>query len=128
MLRPTLLLLLLSLGGCATLPGPTGQLDRMTRAQAEGRDTANAAEVAEGDCLAQPGEPACLRIQAIRGRACLALARAEAAPGAACPPPTASVRKQLDCAVDAYAKARGAAPAGSVDAVNLAENSARAQY
>lgn len=122
------LTLLLLLGGCAAVTGSTGQLDRMTQAQTEGRDAANAAEVAEGDCLTQPREPACLRIQAIRGRACLALARAEAAPGAACPPPTASARKNLDCAVDAYAKAQGAAPAGSVDAVNLAENAARAQY
>ena len=122
------LTLLLLLGACATVTGPTGQLDRMTKAQTEGRDAANAAEVAEGDCLTKPTDAACLRIQAIRGRACLSLARAEAAPGAACPPPTAAARKSLDCAVDAYAKAQGAAPAGSADAVNLAENAARAQY
>lgn len=120
--------LLLLLGACAALPGPTPQLERMTKAQTEGRDAANAAEVAEGDCLTQPSDPACLRIQAIRGRACLALARTEAAAGAACPPPTASARRNLDCAVDAYGKAQGAAPAGSADAVNLAENAARAQY
>lgn len=125
-MRPLILLLLLA--GCSAMPGTTTQLDRMTKAQTEGRDAANAAEVPEGDCATQPSDPACLRIQAIRGRACLALARAEAAPGAACPPPTAAARRNLDCAVDAYAKAHGAAPAGSVDAVNLAENTARAQY
>lgn len=123
-----ILTLLLLLGACAAVTGPTGQLDRMTKAQTEGRDAANAAEVPDGDCVAQPSEPACLRIQAIRGRACLSLARAEAAPGAACPPPTATARHNLDCAVDAYSKARGAAPAGSADALNLAENTARAQY
>lgn len=116
------------LAACAAVSGPTAQLERMTRAQTEGRDAANAAEMPDADCAAKPDDAACLRIQAIRGRACLALARAEAAPGAACPPPTASVRSHLDCAVDAYAKARGAAPAGSADALNLAENTARAQY
>jgi hypothetical protein len=122
------LLPLLLLAACAAVSGPTAQLERMTAAQAAGRDAANAAEVPDGDCASKPQDDACLRIQAIRGRACLALARAEAAPGAACPPPTAAARRNLDCAVDAYAKARGAAPAGSVDAVNVAENTARAQY
>lgn len=116
------------LSACAAVSGPTAQLERMTKAQAAGQDAANAAETPDGDCAAKPDDPACLRIQAIRGRACLALARAEAAPGAACPPPSATVKRHLDCAVDAYAKARGAAPAGSVDALNLAENAARAQY
>lgn len=116
------------LAACAAVPGTTSQLDRMTRAQADGQDAANAAEVPEGDCAGAATDPACARIQAIRGRACLAMARAEAAPGAACPPPTASARKHLDCAVAAYAKARTAAAAGTVDAANLAENAARAQY
>jgi hypothetical protein len=116
------------LAACAAVSGPTAQLERMTQAQTQGNDAANAAEQPDGDCAAKPQDAACLRIQAIRGRACLALARAEAAPGAACPPPTATVRRHLDCAVEAYAKAQGAAPAGSADALNLAENTARAQY
>ena len=116
------------LAACAAMPGPTSQLEKMTKAQTEGRDAANAAETPEGDCAGASADAGCQRIQAIRGRACLALARAEAAPGAACPPPTATARKNLDCAVDAYAKARTAAPAGSADAVNIAENAARAQY
>lgn len=120
--------LLLLLAACAAAPGNSGQLDRMSKAQTEGRDAANAAEVAEGDCLSQPTDAACLRIQAIRGRACLALARSEAAPGAACPPPTPSARRHLDCAVEAYSKAGGAASTGSADAQNLTENAARAQY
>jgi len=125
-LLPTLSVVLIA--ACAVVSGPTAQLERMTQAQTAGRDAANAAEQPDGDCAAKPQDAACLRIQAIRGRACLALARAEAAPGAACPPPTATARSHLDCAVDAYAKAHGAAPAGSADALNLAENTARAQY
>jgi hypothetical protein len=118
----------LLLGACAAVPGggPSSQLDRMTQAQKQGLDAQNAAEVPDADCVSNPSAAACLRIQAIRGRACLALAQKEAAPGAACPPP--STRANLDCAVDAYAKAGGTTADEREDAENLAENTARARY
>jgi len=117
--------LILLLAGCA---GPVPMLERMQKAQSEGRDAANAAESPDSVCPANAADPACARIHAIRGRACLALARAEAAPGAACPPPSATARAHLDCAIESYARAGGASPAGSADAMNLSENAARAKY
>ncbi|RYE80041.1 MAG: hypothetical protein EOO80_04905 [Oxalobacteraceae bacterium] len=118
--------LLLVLSACAALPGSTAQLERMTQAQSQGLDAQNAAEVPGDECTKEPGAPACQRIQAIRGRACLALARKEAAEGAACPPPSA--RKHLDCAVAAFASAGGTTAGEMEDKENLAENTARARY
>lgn len=118
--------LLLVLGACAALPGSTAQLERMTEAQKKGLDAQNAAEIPGDECIKEPSTPGCQRIQAIRGRACLALARKEAAEGAACPPPSA--RKHLDCAVEAYASAGGTTAGESEDKENLAENTARARY
>lgn len=118
--------LLLLLGACAAVAPSTEQLQRMTDAQAKALDAQNAAELPVADCLKDPSATACQRIQAIRGRACLALARKEAAAGAACPPPSA--KKHLDCAVDAYANAGGTTAGEMEDAENLAENTARARY
>jgi hypothetical protein len=118
--------LLLVLSACAALPGSTAQLERMTDAQTKGLDAQNAAEAPGDECVKEPSAPGCQRIQAIRGRACLALARKEAAEGAACPPPSA--RKHLDCAVDAYSKAGGTTAGELEDKENLTENTARARY
>jgi hypothetical protein len=118
--------LLLLVGACSTLSASTAQLERMTDAQARSLDAQNAAEVPASECDTAPATPACQRIQAIRGRACLALARKETAAGAACPPPSA--KKQLDCAVDAYSKAGGTTAGELEDAANLAENTARARF
>lgn len=120
--------LLLILAGCASLPGPVAQLDGFTADQTAGRFDSIAKATVVSDCRATPfGSDACPRIHAIRARACLELARQEAAPGAACPPASASARQNLGCAVESYALAGNAALTGG-DASNLTENRARARY
>jgi|GEM_PF-1883716 len=114
---------------CASvpLPGATAQLDRLKSLQSQEKFEDIAKEEPNSDCLARPfGAEACPQIHAIRGRAYLTLAMREAQPGARCPMPTQTARANMEHAIGAYGLAAGAAPAGSEDAANLAENQALA--
>ncbi|MFL1463257.1 hypothetical protein ACI6QG_13705 [Roseococcus sp. DSY-14] len=94
--------LALLLGGCApvaaVLDPPLAQLARWESAT----DAAIAAEAPR----CPPGHPACFRLHARRAEACMALAMAARAPGAACPPRS----DHLDCAAAGYAAARALRP------------------
>lgn len=101
-----LVLPLLALAACDLLDAPVAQLDRFEQARREGRLAAIAEEPVPAGCTGE----ACARLHAIRAEACLALALADRAPGAACPGPSEEVRARLDCAAAGYAAA-GPAPA-----------------
>jgi hypothetical protein len=101
-----LVLPLLALAACDLLDAPVAQLDRFEQARREGRLAAIAEEPVPPGCTGE----ACPRLHAIRAEACLALALADRAPGAACPGPSEAARRQLDCAAAGYAAA-GPAPA-----------------
>ncbi len=116
-MKPLLTLPLLA--GCALtaaqLDPPLAQLVRW--------QTATPGALAEEPVLAPcPAEnPACATLHLLRGQACLSLATAARAPGAACPGPAQAAR--LACAAEGYtnALALGAQPAAT-----LAENAALA--
>lgn len=95
-------LALVLLAGCApvaaVLDPPLEQLARWEAAP-------DAAIVAEA-VRCPPGHPACFRLHARRGEACLAQALAARAPGAACP----ARPDHLDCAVQGHAAARALWP------------------
>ena len=90
--------LILLLAGCtpmaAMLDPPLAQLARWESA---GPDVIAAEPVA-----CPPGHAACARLHARRAEACMGLAMASRAPGAACP----GTAEHLPCAADSYAAAR----------------------
>lgn len=96
------LALLLLLAGCAPvaalLDPPLAQLARWEGA------TPEAIAVEPVACPA--GHPACARLHTRRAEACMSLAMAARAPGAACP----GTRDHLPCAAEAYAAARALTP------------------
>lgn len=107
---------------CALLDPVTARLERDKALQARGAFAEIVAQDPPAACDA-PATDVCRQLWAIRGRACLALARVEAAAGAACPPD--NERARLDCAVTAYDRA------GDLDGPDrdaLGENRARARY
>ncbi|MBS7809459.1 hypothetical protein [Roseococcus pinisoli] len=94
--------LLLLLAGCASLARaidpPIALLARW--------QTATPAEIAAEPVACPEGHPACARLHARHGEACLSLALARRAPGAACP----AEATHLPCAAASYAAARALAP------------------
>jgi hypothetical protein len=134
-LRGPLLFLSLLLTACPNdkpivpLPGPVAQLQRFEDADNQGQFSSIANTAVNSDC--QPGgsgSDACPALLAVHGRACLRTARAEAAPGAACPGPTDTAKQMLDCAIRDLG---AAAAAGKLDADKLAgvrRNRAQALY
>lgn len=113
------------LAGCVGIRA----LDRMEHWQAQGNNAAIADEPVPPECAAQPSaSPACSTFHAIRAHACLAMARTETAPDAACPPLNAErVNRWLACAADSYAKA-GVADLPPQQAADLRQNRAQAFY
>jgi len=99
---PLALLLAAALAACApvaaVLDPPLGQLARWEGAA----DAAIAAE----PVACPPGHAACARLHTRRAEACLRLAMAARAPGAACP----GTATHLGCAAEGYAAARALAP------------------
>ena len=100
--------LLLLLAGCtpmaALLDPPLAQLARWEHAA----PTVIAAEPVQ----CPPGHAACARLHARRAEACMGLAMASRAPGAACP----GTREHLPCAAEGYADARALAPSPALAA------------
>lgn len=123
------LMLPLLLGACASLPGPVAQLERFKDAEANNRPAEIEAERVDADCLkAEGASDACPQIFAIHARACLQLARNEAAPGAACPPATETARRRMDCAATGYGKARAGTGFSTSQREEFVESRARALY
>ncbi|WP_206020790.1 hypothetical protein [Roseococcus sp. SYP-B2431] len=93
---------LLLLAGCAPLAAvvdPTiAQLDRWRHAAP--------AEIAVEPVACPAGHAACPRLHLLRAEACMRLAMAARAPGAACP----ALRGHLPCAAQSYAAARALTP------------------
>jgi hypothetical protein len=93
---------LLPLAACAPLAAvldpPLGQLARW--------EAASDATIAAEPVACPPGHPACARLHARRAQACMTLAMAARAPGAACP----GTADHLHCAASGYAAARALAP------------------
>jgi hypothetical protein len=94
--------LLLLLAGCAPvaalLDPPLAQLARWEQAAP--------ATIAAEPIACPAGHPACARLHARRAEACMGLAMAARAPGAACP----GTREHLPCAAESYAAARAITP------------------
>jgi hypothetical protein len=74
------------------------------------------------------GSPECAQLSEIQGRACLTLARQEAAPNAACPPATDTARRRLQCAVTDLDAARLGQQFPPDQLMELGEMHARALY
>lgn len=100
------------------------QLERYQAARSEGRLRAIADEPV---VACTPDRPACGRLHAIRAEACLGLAMADRAAGAACPAASSAARDDLACAADAYAQAMAATGAGFSAADQLAHRRGRVQ-
>ncbi|WP_431304927.1 hypothetical protein [Sediminicoccus sp. BL-A-41-H5] len=102
------LALLLLLAGCtpvaSLLDPPLAQLARW--------EQATPAEIAAEPVACPPGHPACARLHARRAEACLGLAMASRAPGAACP----GTAGPLPCAAESYAAARALTPSPALAA------------
>ncbi|MGE0222935.1 MAG: hypothetical protein AB7F35_26670 [Acetobacteraceae bacterium] len=95
----------LSLAACPNdspivpLPGPVAQLQRFQAAAEAGKTAEIADQAVNGDCLpGGSGSDACPALLAIHGRACLQQAQAEAGPDNACPGPTDTAKRYLECA------------------------------
>lgn len=101
------------------------QLERYQAARSEGRLRAIADEPVVASCT--PDRPACGRLHAIRAEACLALAMADRAPGAACPAASSAARDDLGCAAESYAAAMAATAGGFTAADQLAHRRGRVQ-
>lgn len=94
--------LMMLLAGCspvaALLDPPLAQLARW--------EGASPVDIAAEPVACPPGHAACARLHARRAEACMGLAMAARAPGAACP----AAREHLPCAGESYAAARALAP------------------
>ena len=122
-MRLCLLPLLLLLTAC---PGPVAQLERLQADEQGGRFAAIEAATVDSDCTSADASEACPRIAAIRGRACLQLARDATAPGAACP--GTAQRSRMDCAAASYAGALRSTAFPEVQRQEFLESRARALY
>ena len=93
-------LALIALAACSALDAPVAQLERWQKQRAAGALAAIAGEPVVRDCAPGKGE-ACQRLHLIRAEACLSLAFADRAPGAACPGASAREAGLLSCAASA---------------------------
>lgn len=107
MIRP-ITLMLIALAACSVIDAPVAQLERWQKRHAAGELAAIAAEPVVAECVPGKGEP-CQRLHLMRAEACLGLAFAERAPGAACPGASAGEAGLLACAASAAQAAEQAA-------------------
>lgn len=124
-----LLALLVLLAACQplgrVLDPEVAQLERYRTWRAAGNLRAIADEPVVETCATDSAP--CARLQAMRAEACLALAMAARAPGAACPAATPQARADLACARAGFAAAMASASAGFSSADALAHRQGRAQ-
>ncbi|MCA3415917.1 MAG: hypothetical protein INF84_15080 [Roseomonas sp.] len=97
-----------ALAACSALDAPVAQLERWQKQRAAGSLAAIAEEPVVRDCAPGKGE-ACQRLHLIRAEACLGLAFADRAPGAACPGAGAREAGLLSCAASAAQSAEQSA-------------------
>ena len=114
------LALILLLAGCtpvaALLDPPLAQLARW--------EGATPAEIAAEPVACPEGHAACARLHTRRAEACLSLAMAARAPGAACP----GRPDHLDCAAQSYAAARALSPSPALAAGEAQARLCRAEF
>lgn len=103
-------LALVALAACSALDAPVAQLERWQKQRATGALAAIADEPVVRDCAPGKGG-ACQRLHLIRAEACLSLAFAGRAEGAACPGSSAREAGLLSCAASAAQAAEQAAGA-----------------
>jgi hypothetical protein len=112
--------LILLLAGCtpvaSLLDPPLAQLARW--------EGAAPAEIAAEAVGCPEGHAACARLHTRRAEACLGLAMASRAPGAACP----SRPDHLDCAAQSYAAARALSPSPALAAGEAQARLCRAEF
>ena len=107
-----------ALAACSALDAPVAQLERWQKQRAAGALAAIAEEPVVRDCAPGKGE-ACQRLHLIRAEACLSLAFADRAPGAACPGAGAREAGLLSCAASAAQAAEQSAGEVLLPARNL---------
>jgi len=103
-------LALIALAACSALDAPMAQLERWQKQRAAGALAAIADEPVVRDCAPGKGE-ACQRLHLIRAEACLSLAFAGRAEGAACPGSSAREAGLLSWAASAAQAAEESAGA-----------------
>jgi len=101
-------LLVFALAACSVMDAPVAQLERWQKQRAAGAFAAIAEEPVVRDCAPGKGD-ACQRLHLMRAEACLSLAFADRAPGAACPAAGGREAGLLACAASAAQAAEQAA-------------------
>ena len=124
---PMLALAAVLLSGCVA--GPTKQLSDFKKWEAADNLAAIEGASIDASCAADgKGSAECAQLAEIQGRACLNLAKGEAAAKAACPPATDTARRRLQCAATDFDTARAGKqfPPDQLD--QITEMRARALY
>jgi hypothetical protein len=111
------------LAGCAV-----SQLSDFKKAEAAKDYTAIENKTIDASCFTDHPTEECAQAAEIQGRACLTLARQEAAPNAACPPATDTARRRLGCAARDFGLAQKSASFSADDRTDITEMRARALY
>lgn len=129
MIRPVTLGMLAAWGLSGCVLGPTKQLSDFKKWEGANNLTAIEGQSIDAGCAAdKKGTPECAQLAEIQGRACLTLAKGEATANEACPPPTATAKRRLQCAATDFDTARVGKqfPADQLD--QFTEMRARALY
>ena len=129
MIRPVTLGMLAALGLSGCVLGPTKQLGDFKKWEGANNLTAIEGQSIDASCAADKKDtPECAQLAEIQGRACLTLAKGEAAANAACPPATDTAKRRLQCAATDFDAARAGKqfPPDQLD--QLTEMRARALY
>jgi hypothetical protein len=112
------------IGGCAV-----HQLEDFKNAEKAKNYAAIDGQKIAPSCFAdQQTSDECAQLTEIQGRACMTLALQEAAPNAACPPPTATASRHLQCAAQDFGAAVKGGQVASEDLNDDTEMRARALY
>jgi hypothetical protein len=113
------------IGGCGT----TKQLSDFKKDEAAKNYAAIENQTIDSSCFAGgQATDECAQLTEIQGRACLTLARQEAAPNAACPPATDTARRRLQCAAKDFGVALTGGHFSADDQNDMTEMRARALY
>jgi hypothetical protein len=112
------------ISGCAI-----NQLNDFKKAEASKNYAAIADKKIDSSCFAdQQISDECAQLTEIQGRACMNLALQETAPNAACPPPTDTASRHLQCAAHNFGAAVKGGNVAASDLNDYTEMRARALY